>query len=273
MNEQWLVNWFWPVVGTALAVSGLLLSLLIFRWSQNRRQLLFESMPLLIEVLPGADLFRFLTIGQLPFDSFTWDNVRRLSLFRIKNVGNQPIAPADFVRDIVFSFAEPTHVLAVNVLASNPANIDPVVLIDPPRVILKPILLNQGESIVFRAFIGTGVAEVSMDARLAGTSLITSAKLRLWPHVIGWVACFASALWVLRPLLIRLAVPDARMLWWFYPFIVVTGWQVALMYRIRWHESLRMRDWGVGPETGVWGIKVPGSHEWPGKGNSSGFEP
>ncbi len=112
-------KYFWQLVSTLLAIAGIFATYYAFSLSQPRKelQIVYDSPISLVDVRPEAvqDI-------QVFYKKEPASKVYLLQI-RIKNTGNQPIASADYVRPLLFSFSEDYRLADAKVIASEPPDI------------------------------------------------------------------------------------------------------------------------------------------------------
>jgi hypothetical protein len=91
-----------------------------------------------------------------------------LIVVRIANSGNAPIRSDEYERPISLCFGENAQVLTAEVSETNPKSLQPTLTIENTQVVLKPILLNSGDSITIKALVSQYGGQLSVDARIVG---------------------------------------------------------------------------------------------------------
>ena len=146
-----LSNSIWQVIlNLAIGLLTIIVSVLIFRKQQSRRNLTYE-------IISDAHILSIKAEVkdkvQILFENKLVNNVRLL-IFRIWNSGNTPILPNDYIEPLSIDFGEGAEILDADVLDAFPSDIR-----DKARTSLKvvtgilvfePILLNSTDSITVK---------------------------------------------------------------------------------------------------------------------------
>ena len=93
-----------------------------------------------------------------------------LVVLNIKNSGNIPIMPNDYVEPIKFSFGLLAEIISVNISETKPVNIKEKisVVMQKNEIIIMPYLLNKGYSITIAVVLSRFTGRIKADALVAG---------------------------------------------------------------------------------------------------------
>ncbi|MFZ3064412.1 MAG: hypothetical protein WA277_03895 [Nitrospirota bacterium] len=131
------------IIPTAIAVLAIVVSILIYLKQRQSKLLSYEILthtPLLSleEKIKGK--------LQILFDGKPVEDVNLIEV-RIINSGNIPILSTDYEYPVNLGFGEKTKILTAEVFQTNPKSLKATVNIEGAKVILRPVLLNSGDSI------------------------------------------------------------------------------------------------------------------------------
>ncbi len=156
----------WQFVGAILAVIAIAISIYFFSLQRTKKSLIYDVLldyPLLSS---KSDLGNRV---QILFDDKYVSNVY-LFVIRIYNDGNIPILPADFVEPICFSFGNNSEILEVEVVESNPTNLNPKFQIARNTITLHPLLLNGGDTITLKLLLSKPEPHFEANTRIVGVN-------------------------------------------------------------------------------------------------------
>lgn len=112
-----------------------------------------------------------------------------LATVMIINSGNVPIISADYERPVNLSFGEEAQILTAEVTETNPDSLQVSVDIEATRIVLRPVLLNGGDSITLKLLINR-LGGISVDGRIVGVKDIRE----LGPEAGARIVSFSSFL-------------------------------------------------------------------------------
>lgn len=101
--------------------------------------------------------------------------VQQVHLITVKvmNSGNIPVLSTDYKRPISFSFGEDAEILTTEIAKTDPDNLQASVNIQEKKVVLTPILLNQGDSVTLKMLVTKLKNQVpEVDGRVVGVKEI-----------------------------------------------------------------------------------------------------
>lgn len=93
-------------------------------------------------------------------------------LLNIRNAGNIPIVAQDFYDPIYFKFDDKANILSAEISETNPRDLDIQIKINGPIIIIKPVLLNSGDSILLKVI----VCNYNYDSKLEVGGRIVGVK-------------------------------------------------------------------------------------------------
>lgn len=154
----------WQFVGAALAVAALIASFVIYRLQRLRKGVTYD-------VLSRTNL---LTVreeleGKLQV-LYEGEPAKSLSLLVLKlwNSGNQPILATDYERPISFGTGEASRLLTADVTEAEPLGLQVDYEISGNKLVLKPMLLNPGDSVTLKLLVRDAGARLVPDSRIVG---------------------------------------------------------------------------------------------------------
>ncbi|MDD2809551.1 hypothetical protein [Rhodoferax sp.] len=98
--------------------------------------------------------------------------VRDVSLlvFAFKNSGNRPFRAGDFAVPATFEFGSTVRLLSAEISRRSPENLEARIDANESKLVLQPLLLNQGEYVVIQALVAGRNPKVSCNVRVDGVS-------------------------------------------------------------------------------------------------------
>ncbi|MBS1174940.1 MAG: hypothetical protein H6R05_1071 [Burkholderiaceae bacterium] len=157
----------WQFVGILLTVVGIGVTFIVYQWQKQRRELAFgvyyESS--LLEITQDiADRV------QVSFDGKPVPNIR-LVVLAMKNSGNQPFLPIDFLTPLKIVFPKETIPLSLDVSHKVPPNLDiQANLVSGTAIEVVPTLLNPGDQFILKILTMGKPCDPDIDVRVVGIS-------------------------------------------------------------------------------------------------------
>jgi hypothetical protein len=172
----------WQFWGALVAAVGIVVAMLIFWWSRQRKDLAYELLtfsPLLTEKGLSTGKVKILVNGQEA------DQVHLVEV-KIVNSGSVPVLAEDMLVPIGFTFGVDARVLTADPFDTKPTNLEAQLDFDEDRITLRPMLLNAHDEVGVRALIADAKGEGSVSAigRVVGVSVI---RKRDPPPVRRWL--------------------------------------------------------------------------------------
>ena len=128
---------------------------------------------------------RILNVDELGLPDITMtykgESISRLdaATIEIKNSGNTPITRQDFDRDAYIIFGQGARVIRTEVTNQSPDNLRPTIEVQDNRILMKPILLNPGDSFSVESLVRGKYEAPTVDMRIRG---ITDIELMSIQH-------------------------------------------------------------------------------------------
>lgn len=190
---------------------------IIYFYQRQRKTLAYEILSV-SPLLTGNELAGRVTIN---FDN--WRVVQNIYILIIKliNSGNIPIISTDFEKPIVITFDRQNEILSAEVTEKNPSNLDPKLTVTQDGVELSPLLLNNGDYIIFKTLLTSCIGDIQVSGRIVGVNNIQKVKEPTFPFNLA----IAGMILTLTGLLLTLFV---NLLW----FVIVTIGYFMLLYAI-----------------------------------------
>ena len=187
----------WQFVGAVLGIFAIIVSIVLFFVQRKKKTLSYEILsktPVLSATEEIAGQLQILFQGKVVQKVY-------LLVIRLSNTGNVPIASSDYERPILIRFGEGARILTAEVSESDPKNLNAKVDIHDQGVLVKPVLLNSGDSITIKSLVSDYSGQLDIDGRIIGvknicpkrdTSNIWSAILMVAGMVLFGIAAIAS---------------------------------------------------------------------------------
>ena len=153
----------WNLIGILVSVIGMIVGVaanyLFSDRKRHKKRLLYEIPESVLIDDKGAPVR----------GSRKWFDLRlrKSVVIGIKNDGTETIQPADYLRDITFDFGHGA-VIESREVWSYPANVNPAVVVNGQRLLLKPMLWDPEDAILIRVAI-RGMNGIREDFRISGT--------------------------------------------------------------------------------------------------------
>lgn len=151
----------WQFIAVIVAIA---IPIIIYYSQRQYKELSYEiisSSPLLAkskEIEGNVQIF---------FDNKPVSNVY-LVILKLINSGNTPISAKDYESPIAFNFGGNTNILSADVSKAEPEslkiNLDKI----KNKVILEPLLLNAGDTIIFKFILSDYSGDIKPEARIYG---------------------------------------------------------------------------------------------------------
>lgn len=175
----------WQFVGALLALIAVLFSVYAYSRQRKRKALSYDLLTYTKVVTIGEKLRGKV---QVLYDGIPVENAY-LGIVRVYNSGNVPITPSDLIEPLVLSFGEQTETLGVEILDTEPRDLNPAFDVDAGRIEFAPLLLNPEDSLIVKALVkGTGSQpSISVQSRIVGIHNITKRPLYMrlyWRSVL-----------------------------------------------------------------------------------------
>ncbi len=181
MGES-LRDTIWTFIGAILALTAIIVSILIYLAQKQRKRLRVENVAWMPLARIGSQGIEGLEV------TYKGRSLANPSIImaRISNPGNAAIQSADFEAPITLEFEKNTEILETSVVETQPNGIPVSAEIKASTAVLSPHLLNPGDVVVVRIFVGNGKPKFKPFARIAGVRVIeTQAGTSLWPPVLS----------------------------------------------------------------------------------------
>ena len=177
----------WQSVGVVLAILALGGSFLIYSWQRTHRSVTYD-------VLSWTNL---LTVGEEIAGKvqvlYEGSPAKSLTLLTIKvwNSGNQPLLVTEFERPVSFTVDKESRVLSAAVIETDPRGVEANIEAIDNTVVLKPALLNPGDSITIKLLVRDMGRTVWPDARIVGVKNVRLVRESTRPGLVAAIAGLA----------------------------------------------------------------------------------
>ena len=162
---------------------GIIVSIFLWILNQRKKELSYEILFLdqLVKVTGNARKHLDVTFNGRRVDD------ARLAIVRVFNSGHLPITKADFVMPISVDFSPGSRVMLVDIAETQPADLDDrckvgdntvnlIDRIDRDKVILHPVLLNEGDSITMQILVHSEIGRPTVKGHIMGVRHIREHK-------------------------------------------------------------------------------------------------
>ena len=172
---DWLRDSIWQSIGVLLAVVAIIVSVIIFFLQKSKKLLTYEilSETSLLSVAKEVE-----DKIQILFEGNAVKGVH-LILLQISNVGNTPILPIDFLKDLTISFDGSAKVLSAEIVEKNPQSIDVNLTINHTQLIISPSLWNSGDTITVKSLVSEFNENIQVSGRIVGIQDIKVINTRM----------------------------------------------------------------------------------------------
>lgn len=196
----------WQFIGAILGLIAIFISIIVFFLQRRKKSLAYEiitNTPLLTlnDEIKGK--------VQILFEGSAVQNVH-LIMLHILNDGNIAISSSDYESPLTFEFGETSQILSAEVVKTSPVKLEPQFTLRNNSVEFTPILLNSGDSIVFKLLLAQYEGNLVVRARILGVTeikqiSITVDRLRRfggWSFLLGILLFFSVKITGLAGLII-----------------------------------------------------------------------
>lgn len=158
----------WQFVGAILAVLAIIISIAIFLFQRRNKTLTYEIISRTAVLSASEEI-----AGKLQI-LFQGEAVRKVHLLVLKlaNTGNVPVISSDYEREINFIFSDCEKILSAEISETNPAKLIAELIVKDKNIVLKPLLLNPGDSITLKALISGFESNIEVEGRVVGVKTI-----------------------------------------------------------------------------------------------------
>jgi hypothetical protein len=150
----------WQFIGVASAV---LISLVLYYIQRQKKKLSYEIITH-TRLLSIKEEFK--SNIRILYDGKPVTDVHLLEVNLI-NSGNTPILKNDYETKLNINCGDKSTILTADAIFVDPPDINPSFAVDGNNIVLEPILLNGGDSIILK-IIATQVSRISLGGRIAG---------------------------------------------------------------------------------------------------------
>jgi hypothetical protein len=168
----------WQFITVIVGIIAIAITIIIYYSQRQYKDLSYEiisNSPLITkskEIESNVQIF---------FDKKPVNNVY-LVILKLFNSGNIPISAKDYESPLTFNFGEQASILSADVTKTEPRNLRVNLKEINNKIILKPVLLNSGDSITFKFLLSDFSSIIKPEARILGIRDISfkSKETRSW---------------------------------------------------------------------------------------------
>lgn len=151
----------WPVI---IGIITLLFMAYIFYVQRQNKELSYEILSATSLISKNKEIEGKLKIL---YQNKEVDNIY-LIIIKLTNSGNVSLNRSDYESPIIFSFNQNISIMEADIIRTEPDNIKSEINIDKNRLIIKPLLLNESDSITFKIILPSFEGYINADARIFG---------------------------------------------------------------------------------------------------------
>ena len=171
MMIDWANLQSWEVILGILAILLSIIAIIVtikFRSQKSLSYTIKTNVSLLTVKKEAEDKLEIYFDGKKVHDVY-------MVVIKLFNSGNVHIGKADISQKIIFTFGDKAQVLSVDIVNTDPENVDVSLVQDDQRVIVIPELLNGGDSITFKVIVNK-LDEIKVTGRISGVKEIKKAS-------------------------------------------------------------------------------------------------
>lgn len=175
---EFLRDPFWQFVGAVFALGAIAVSVVLYFLQRRHKALSYEIVsrtPLMSVKEEVKGRVQILLDGTPVSDA-------HMVIIRVTNSGNVPIIPSDYLRPVHFDFGETVQILSAEITETNPDNVDASLELGSETVVLTPVLLNGGDSIILKVLVAEFAGKIDVDGRIIGVKRIQIARESRLPY-------------------------------------------------------------------------------------------
>jgi hypothetical protein len=160
----------WTAAATLLALATIVLTLYLYRRGRSRKSLTFSQKA--TQLVSIHDEAR----GKIAIN-YEGEYVEQVFLIEVhlKNSGNEPVLPSDFLRPLTLELGKATA-MTVDLARAKPSGLSPIFEIEDHRVRLSPLLLNPGDELSFKVLLRDYEREPRLSYRIVGVSKLVDER-------------------------------------------------------------------------------------------------
>lgn len=168
----------WPAISATIGAAGIIvaISLRLLERDVTALEIAVLTNSPVVEVKDSVD-------GkiELHYEGKLVANVYLLDVM-IRNSGNRPILPADFVQPIRFTFPEPSEIAQLSVLDQSPRSVQLTPTIGKRDVTILPALLNPGDAVTFRMLVANLAVNATQSPFTIGGRIVGVKEFGITEH-------------------------------------------------------------------------------------------
>jgi hypothetical protein len=173
----------WQFIGVVIALVAILISIILFIKSRNKKVLSYGIISTTPLLSVGREIKKDV---QILYKDKPIQQVH-LILLKLINSGNVPVTANDFERPFSIVFSKDAKVIAAEIVKTQPESLRASILFEDQKVVLEPILINEGDSITFKMLVSKLKGGLKVDGRVVGVKEIRELSGKSFPRWVGLV--------------------------------------------------------------------------------------
>jgi len=154
----------WQFIGAIFAILAFAFGLFLYWKQRQRKELSYQFVygAPLVSIEEAVKERVKILLDDKPVQDI-W-----LVAVRILNSGNLPIVSADYERPVSLCFSENTQIISAEVSGTKPKSLQATVSVEDTKVVLAPVLLNSGDSIILKMLLNQFDGKISVYGHIVG---------------------------------------------------------------------------------------------------------
>ncbi len=181
------------LVAPLATMVGIMVSVYLWILNQKRKRLSYRVLSCGPILRVKGSSRKHLSVA---FDGTSVDDAC-LIIVRLTNSGHLPVTAADYTTDLSINFNPGSSVLMADVALASPADLDERVRqadaslgliksLEPTRVVLRPVLLNDGDSVTYQIVVRNHRGSLSVRGHINGIrSVVEERRKPLLPRLLS----------------------------------------------------------------------------------------
>ncbi len=210
----------WQFVGVVLSAIAIFISIVLRPSAKDKKSLT-------LIMLANVPVFHSLqSIRDELIVTYKGTQARNLNFiqFVIRNSGQLPILPSDFIEPITVHLSESAKIIELEQISSTPANLGlEMTMVRTNQLEFNKTLLNPGDSFTGKVVAADNSNVFTPTARIVGVSAIKVDSYERAQQMRPYIAYIGFG-----GLAVFLSILGAALVWWLFEFNVLFGWLVSI---------------------------------------------
>ena len=159
---EFLRDGIWQFVGAAIALLAIPFSYWLYLLQRRHKELAFGTTSTRALLSVADELSQRVVVS---LDGHSVEDIH-LFVLAVKNSGNTPITPDDFIRPLTVTFGSGARVISASVSKQFPTNLGAMLEVNETSIVLMPLLLNPLDCVVAQVLLSAKTPIAAADTRI-----------------------------------------------------------------------------------------------------------